>query len=80
MIIVVDEPWGREGYKMHHKKRLPFCPERGWRRGRGGRRWPNKNKWLTSPSENMQPTKRTMENKLPVSNQEEKGATEGYEK
>lgn len=25
---------------------------------------PTINKWLTSPSENMQPTRRTMENKL----------------
>lgn len=72
MIIVVDEPCVREGctQKMLHKKGDPFVQKEDKEVVGVEENGPTINKWLISPSENMQPTRRTMENKLSVSNQE----------
>lgn len=55
---------------MHHKKGDPFVQKEDDEGVEVEEDGPTINKWLTSPSENMRPTRRTMENKLTVSNQE----------
>lgn len=55
---------------MHHKKGDPFVQKEDHEGVGVEEDGQTINKWLTSPSENMQPTRRTMENKLTVSNQE----------
>lgn len=49
---------------MHHKKGDPFVQKEDEEGVGVEEDGPTINKWITSPSENMQPTRRTMENKL----------------